>query len=202
MRREDSCAMCEGRSGRTSGEGGSFARSSAIFLASMYSYSPTSPSTAHSSRFPVFPETFGPFGAIASSLAGFGGVRGGATVAIPNFVLAGVARPVDAPGPDVSRPPRSASKSMRFVVLSVGTSVWAPAVDDAGVDPRVIAPTAPTDCSVSTSEPGPVVCAGKDLTASASAVCISASRAFLGLLTRILRRGAVLPPVAGGAGAA
>ena len=109
---------------------------------------------------------------------------------------------MDAPGPDVSRPPRSASKSMRFVVLSVGTSVGAPAVDDAGVDPRVIAPTAPTDCSVSTSEPGPVVCAGKDLTASASAVCISASRAFLGLLTRILRRGAVLPPVAGGAGAA
>ena len=193
--------MCDGRSGSASGEGGSLARSSAIFLASMYSYSPTSPSTAHSSRFPVFPETFGPFGATASSLAGlgFGGVRGGAAVATPNFVLVGVARPVDAPGPDVSRPPRSASKSMRFVVLSVGTSVGAPAVDDAGVEPRVIAPT---DLSVSTSEPGPVVCAGKDLTPSASAVCIGASRAFLGLLTRILRRGAVLPPVAGGAGAA
>ena len=70
-----------------------------------------------------------------------GGVRGGAAVATPNFVLVGVARPVDAPGPDVSRPPRSASKSMRFVVLSVGTSVGGTRRGRRGVEPRVIAPT-------------------------------------------------------------
>ena len=154
------------------------ARSSAIFLASMYSYSPTSPSTCQSSRLPFFGFGRGPLGATASSLAGLGGVLGASVECPPMMPRVDAADAVDAAArnrvrspADVSRPPRRASKSMRFAGLSVGP----PAVDDAGVDPRALAVPS-SDFSVlvfiiSVSNPSPRAVEGaSDLTLSASAV--------------------------------